>query len=124
VIGRYNMDTSRGPDSVRIRAVPRAGSRIKLYVGVLVAIGALALADIDLPLMGGAYERARAAALQHVGSGTVTETEIEGFGASSEVEVLLPDGRQVELNLDKDFNVLGTEADDDGPNDVDEGRDD
>jgi hypothetical protein len=117
------MDTSRGPDSVQFRAVPRAGSRTRLLVGVLVAIGALALADIDLPLMGGDYERATAAALQHVGSGTVTETEIEGFGASREVEVRLPDGRQVEVNLDKNFNVLGTEADD-GPNDVDEGGDD
>jgi hypothetical protein len=119
------MDTSRGPDSVRFRAVPRAGSRTKLLVGGLIAIAAsLALADIDLPLMGGDYERATAAALQHVGSGTVTETEIEGFGASREVEVRLPDGRQVEVNLDKNFNVLGTEADDDGPNDVDEGGDD
>jgi hypothetical protein len=112
------MDTSRGPDSVRFRAVPREESRTKLLVGVLVAIGALALADIDLPLMGGDYERATAAALLHVGSGTVTETEIYGFGASREVEVRLPDGRQVEVNLDKNFNVLGTEADDDGPNDA------
>jgi hypothetical protein len=68
----------------------------------------VALADIDLPLMGGDYERATAAALQHVGSGTVTETTIEGFGASREVE---------------NFSVLGTEADDDGPDDVDEGGD-
>lgn len=118
------MDTTKGRDPFQFRAVPREESRTKLLVGVLVAIGAFALADIDLPLMGGDYERATAAALQHVGSGTVTETEIEGFGASREVEIRLPDGRQVEVNLDKNFNVLGTEADDDGPNDSDRGWDD
>ena len=117
------MGISRRPASVRFRAVPREASRTKLLVGALVAIGALALADIDLPLMGGDYERATAAALQHVGSGTVTETEVEGFGASREVEIRLSDGRQVEVNLDKNFNVLGTKADD-GPNDEDEGWDD
>jgi hypothetical protein len=48
--------------------------------GVLVALAAFALADIDLPLMVGDYERATAAALQRVGSGTVTGTEVEGLG--------------------------------------------
>ena len=118
------MGTTKGPNSSLLRAVPREESRTKLLVGVLVALGALALADIDLPLMGGDYERATAAALRHVGSGTVTETEVEGFGASREVEIRLPDGRQVEVNLDRNFTVIGTEADDDGPSDVDKGGDD
>jgi hypothetical protein len=118
------MNTTKGRDPLRFRAEPREESRTKLLVGVLVAIGALALADIDLPLMGGDYDRATAAAIQHVGSGTVTETEAEEFGGSREVEIRLPDGRQVEVNLDKSFNVLGTEADDDGPNDIDRGWDD
>jgi hypothetical protein len=100
-------------------ALPREESRTKLLVGVLVAIAALALVDIDLPLVGGDYERASAAALKHVGGGTVTETEVPGFGGGREVEVRLPDGRQVEVNLDRGFNVIGTELDDDGPNDFD-----
>jgi hypothetical protein len=75
--------------------------------------------DIDLPLMGGDHERASAAAIKHLGGGTVTETEIERFGAGREVEVRLSDGRQVEVNLDRGFNVIGTELDDDGPDDFD-----
>jgi hypothetical protein len=119
-----NMDRTSGPDPMRFRAVPREESRTKLLLGVLVAIAALAFADIDLPLMGGDYERATAAAVKHVGGGTVTETEVERFGAMREVEIRLPDGRQVEVNLDRSFTVIGTEVDDDGPNDVDRGWDD
>jgi hypothetical protein len=118
------MDKALGPDSRPFPAVPRERSRTRLLVVVGVALGAFALADIDLPLIGGDYERATAAALQHVGSGTVTETELEGFGASSEVEIRLADGRQVEVNLDGNFAVIGTEADDDGPDDHDGDGDD
>jgi hypothetical protein len=118
------MSRPSGPDPRPFPAVPREGSRTKLLVGVLVAIAALAFVDIDLPLMGGDYERAASAAINHVGGGTVTDTEIERFGASREVEVRLPDGRQVEVNLDRGFNVIGTELDDDGPNDLDKDGDD
>jgi hypothetical protein len=38
-------------------------------------------------------------------------------GAAYGVEVRLDDGRQVEVNLDADFNVIGQEADDDGTGD-------
>lgn len=79
--------------------------------------------DSDQPLTGDAYARATAAALEFTGLGTVTETEAEG-PRGSEVEVRLNDGRQVEVQLDQNFAVIGSEADDDGPHDDDRGWDD
>lgn len=69
--------------------------------------------DSDAPLAGADRERAEAAALEHVGGGTVTESEIGDDGAAYEVEIRLDDGTQVEINLDADFVVTGTEPDDD-----------
>ena len=68
----------------------------------------------ERPLTGSALERATAAALRHTGGGTVTETEAGDDGAAYGVEVRLADGRQVEVNLDSSFRVLGQERDDDG----------
>jgi hypothetical protein len=83
--------------------------------GAAVATGAVG--DDDVPLTGTTLERATAAALEHTGGGTVTETEVGDDGAAYSVEVRLPDGRQVEVNLDKDFKVIGQEDDDDGADD-------
>ncbi len=77
----------------------------------------------EQPLVGSTLEQATAAALAHTGGGTVTETETGDDGASYGVEVRLDDGRQVEVSLDENFNVIGQEADDDGADD-DEGTDD
>ena len=43
----------------------------------------------------------------------MTETEMGDDGAAYGVEVRLDDGGEVEVNLDADFNVIGSEADDD-----------
>jgi len=51
--------------------------------------------------------------------GTVTETEVGDDGAAYGVEVRLGDGSEVEVNLDENCQVIGQEADDDGPNDKD-----
>ena len=83
---------------------------------VLVAGGAgLAIADpfdgpfgTDGPLTGGTLDKASAAALDAVGSGTVTDTEA-GSGDDAhayEVEVTLADGTDVDVALDKSFAVL------------------
>jgi hypothetical protein len=106
--------------------------RRKLIAGalaalVVVGIGtgvAVATGGDDEALTGNAYERATAAALDHVGEGTVTETEAGDGAAAYEVEVRRDDGSQVEVQLDRNFEVLGQEGDDDGPNDVEEGGDD
>jgi hypothetical protein len=75
-------------------------------------------------LTGRAYDRATAAALDHVGEGTVTETETGEGSAAYEVEIRRSDGSQVEVQLDRNFKVIGTENDDDGPNDNDGGAED
>lgn len=75
-------------------------------------------ADDDAPLTGEQRDKAVAAAKAHVGEGQVTDTEIGDDGAAYGVEILKPDGAQVEVNLDQDYRVTGTEADDDsGPDD-------
>lgn len=86
-------------------------------VGIGTGVGVAAGRHDDKPIRGNDFDRATAAALEHVGEGTVTETESEG--SSFEVEVRLDDGSQVEVQLDGNFEVTRSENDDDGPNDED-----
>jgi len=88
-------------------------------LGVGAGVGIAASGD-DQPLTGSAEERATAAALDHVGEGTVVETEVGDGGAAYEVEIEKEDGTQVEVQLDENFNVTGSEGDDDGASDVEE----
>jgi uncharacterized membrane protein YkoI len=69
--------------------------------------------ESDTPLSGSALDQAVAAALEHTGGGEVTETEVGDDGAAYGVEIRLPDGSQVEVDLDENFAVIGSEADDD-----------
>jgi uncharacterized membrane protein YkoI len=81
--------------------------------------------DDDAPITGDALERATAAALDHTGGGTVTDTELDDEDSYYEVEVTLDDGSQVDVQLDEDFTVVGSEADrHDGPDDDDSDDDD
>lgn len=82
-----------------------------------------AWSDDDRPLTGEQYDRATAAAVDHTGGGVVTDTESGDDGAAYGVEVLMDDGRQVEVNLDEQYRVLNSEPDDDG-NEADDDRDD
>ena len=105
--------------------------RKKLIAGAIVALAvigggtgiaiATGLVD-DEPLKGSTLEQATAAALEHTGGGTVIETETGDGGAAYGVEVRLDDGSVVEVALDENFNVIGQETDDDGPNDREEGN--
>ena len=100
-------------------------TRWMVGVGIAVAVvvgGAGAVmatnADDDAQLTGEQRDRAVAAAKAHVGEGEVTDTEVGDDGAAYGVEIRKADGAQVEVNLDKDYKVTGTEADDDsGPDD-------
>jgi len=88
---------------------------------IAVATGA---GDDDKPLTGSALERATAAALEHTGGGTVIETEVGDDGAAFGVEIRLDDGSVVEVSLDQNFDVVGQEGDEDGPNEQDGPTDD
>ena len=67
----------------------------------------------DKPIRGDALDRAGAAALEHSGGGRVTETEVGDEESYYEVEVTRADGSQVDVQLDRGFNVVGAEGDDD-----------
>ena len=75
--------------------------------------------DDERPITGPALERASAAALGHTGEGRVTDTEEGDEDSYYEVEVTLEDGSEVDVQLDRDFNVVGSEPDTPDPNDND-----
>ena len=65
----------------------------------------------DQPIGGTALDQASAAALQHTGGGQVTGTEVGDEQSYYEVEVTRDDGTQVDVQLDRSFNVVGGEID-------------
>ena len=67
--------------------------------------------DNEKPISGPELERASGAALAHIGQGRVTDTEVGDEESYYEVEVTLDDGSQTDVQLDRDFNVVGSEAD-------------
>ncbi|KAA0232559.1 MAG: hypothetical protein JJLCMIEE_03011 [Acidimicrobiales bacterium] len=70
--------------------------------------------ETDVPIAGTDLDKASAAALEHLGEGRVTETEVGDEESYYEVEVTLDDGSQVDVQLDEQFNVVGSE-DESGP---------
>jgi hypothetical protein len=65
----------------------------------------------DTPIAGTDLDRASAAALEHTGEGRVTETEVGDEESFYEVEVTLDSDGQVDVQLDEQFKVVGSEAD-------------
>ena len=95
---------------------------MKRTITILTAAGALAAGGTaiaasddddagDTPITGSALEHAKAAALADT-PGRVTETEIGDEESYYEVEVTRPDGSQVDVQLDRDFKVVGSNDDD------------
>lgn len=71
----------------------------------------------DRPIPASGLEQAEQAALEETGGGTVTGTEVDDEESTYEVEVTLENGNQVDVQLDDDFQVVGTEGDDPGSDD-------
>ena len=65
----------------------------------------------DKAITGSALDRASQAALKATGGGRVTETEQGDEDSYYEVEVAKADGSQVDVQLDKAFDVVGQETD-------------
>ncbi len=65
----------------------------------------------DVAIEGSALDRASAAALEATGGGTVSGTETGDEESYYEVEVTLDDGSQVDVQLDRSFQVVGESAD-------------
>lgn len=90
--------------------------------GTVGAAGALSDDDVqDRPIPASDLEQAEQAALEETGGGRVTGTEVDDEESKYEVEVTLPDGSQVDVQLDEDYQVVGTEReggdDESGPED-------
>jgi uncharacterized membrane protein YkoI len=97
-------------------------TKIMLVGAAVLALGAggagLAIAGDDddgteTAITGSALDRASAAALEETGGGTVSETEVGDEESYYEVEVTRDDGSQVDVQLDRDFQVVGSESDSD-----------
>ena len=73
---------------------------------------------------GPGIEKAKSVALDHTNGGRVTGTEIGDEEGAYEVEVTRDDGSQVDVHLDRNFNVLSTPADHESSNDQDGPNDD
>jgi hypothetical protein len=96
--------------------------KVVLIAGTVIAalaVGGVAVAaggDDDAserPITGSALDRASAAALSHTGGGEVSGTETGDEESYYEVEVTRDDGSQVDVQLDRGFNVVSDEGDDD-----------
>lgn len=98
--------------------------RIKLLIGGTALVAAATLGTgvaiagsggdddaTERPITGEARTRAEAAALASTGGGRVTATEEGDEESVYEVEVTRDDGSQVDVQLDRDFSVVGTKAD-------------
>lgn len=96
---------------LRTRAVmAAAGVVAALAAGTSVAVARGGGGDDqESPIPAAALERASAVALAHTGGGRVTETEVGDEDSYYEVEVTL-DGKEIDVQLDADFNVVGDEA--------------
>jgi uncharacterized membrane protein YkoI len=79
-------------------------------VGTAVASGAMD-DENQQPITGDALTKASAVALAETGGGRVTETEVNDEESYYQVEVTLDNGKQVDVNLDKNFNVVKTKTD-------------
>ena len=115
---RHSVDDMK-PNLNRTRiAIIIAGAAV-VTAGTVGAARALSADDDtqDRPIPASELEQAEQAALAETGGGKVTETEVDDEESKYEVEVTLDDGTQVDVQLDEDFQVVGTESDDDSRSD-------
>jgi hypothetical protein len=76
-----------------------------------IAVAAATGDDQEQPITGDALVKASEAAHAHTGEGRITGTEVGDEDSYYEVEVTLDDGRQVDVQLDEQFQVVGSAPD-------------
>jgi hypothetical protein len=104
----------------RRRLVIVGAAALALAAGGAGIAGATGAGDSEKPIGGTALDRASAAALEATGGGQVTDTEAGDEESYYEVEVTKPDGSETDVQLDRDFNVVGQAGDSESP-DTDDG---
>ena len=111
------------PKVTRKRAAVIAAGAVVVTVGTVGAAAALNGDDdaTERPIPASDLDQAEQAALQETGGGKVTGTEVDDEESKYEVEVTLDDGTQIDVQIDEEFQVVGTE--DDGSDD-ESGEDD
>ncbi len=102
-------------DQKRTRLIAIVIAAVAVVTAIVLAGGSV-FADVvdrdsETPITGEALERASAAALEYLGEGRVTDTEVGDEDGYYEVEVTLDDGSEVDVHLDETFTVLGRETD-------------
>jgi hypothetical protein len=87
-----------------------AAVAMMLVVGAGVAYATGSSSDSSGQASAADLEKAKSVALDHV-NGKVTGSEVGDEEGYYQIEVTRPDGSQVDVNLDKNFNVINTPAD-------------
>jgi hypothetical protein len=95
----------------RTKVLLVGASALALAAGGAGVASATGGGDSSHPITGKALEQASAAALKATGGGTVTETEVGDEESYYQVEVTKADGSQVDVQLDRGFNLVGQSAD-------------
>ena len=72
---------------------------------------------------GPGIEKAKSIALDYTNGGQVTGTEVGDEEGYYEVEIIREDGSQVDVHLDRNYNVLSTPADHEGSESTDASND-
>ena len=72
---------------------------------------------------GSNIEKAKSIALDHTNGGRVTGTEVGDEEGYYEVEIIREDGSQVDVHLDRNYNLLSTPADQEGSDSTDASND-
>ena len=104
---------------IKSRYIAIVGAAV--LAGAAIAGGIVAAGDgDDEELTGETRDKAVAAAQAAFPGSMVLETEIGDDSAAYEVELRLTDGRTIEVQLDKNFVVTGSEEDDDVPGEKDD----
>jgi uncharacterized membrane protein YkoI len=95
------------------RVLVAAGTAVAVAAGTMTLVAA-ARNDTDTPITGPAKAKASAAAVASTKGGRVTGTELDDEDSKYEVEVTLADGRQVDVQLDEQFQVVSSKTDNGG----------
>jgi len=104
----------------KLKGAVITGTVIAALAGGGVAVAGAAGGDddaTDKPIPVDARGKAGAAALEHLGEGKVSATEVGDEEGFYEVEVTRPGGGEVDVHLDRNFDVLGDEAEGEGSED-------
>jgi uncharacterized membrane protein YkoI len=91
-----------GPTAAPVAAPPESPAEDK---------GEDAAEGPDKAIKGSALDQASAAALDYMGGGKVTGTEVGDEQSYYEVEVTSDDGSQTDVQLNKKFDVVSSESD-------------